>query len=137
MCGEAISCNWSFAFVGQPFQKQEVKLEQDFRKSFILLLTTSVTQKYLALPIALGLWIVEEAENTLFSDFIEVTMVCKFPLVTDSPALPSQGFSVCLGSLSVDQADLNLRYLPSSVSQVLGLKECANMPRSSLLNFMP
>lgn len=35
-CGEAISCNWSFAFVGQPLQKQEGKseLEQNFRKSF-------------------------------------------------------------------------------------------------------
>lgn len=97
-CGEAISCNWSLAFVGQPLQNQEGKseLEQNFRKSFTLLLTTSVTQKYLAIPTALGLWTIGEAENTLFSDFIKVTVVCRFSLVTDSPAFPSQGFSVVL-----------------------------------------
>lgn len=55
-----------------------------------------MTQKYLAIPTALGLWTIGEAENTLFSDFMKVTMVCRFSLVTDSPASPSQGFSVVL-----------------------------------------
>ena len=33
--------------------------------------------------------------------------------------------SVCPGTLSVDQAGLELRNLPASASQVLGLKVCA------------
>jgi hypothetical protein len=42
-----------------------------------------------------------------------------------------QGFSVspgCPGTHSVDQADLELRSLPASASQVLGLKLCATTP---------
>jgi hypothetical protein len=34
----------------------------------------------------------------------------------------------CLGTHSVDQAVLELRYLPASASQVLGLKACATSP---------
>jgi hypothetical protein len=34
----------------------------------------------------------------------------------------------CPGTHSVDQAGLELRNLPASASQVLGLKECATMP---------
>jgi hypothetical protein len=34
----------------------------------------------------------------------------------------------CPGTHSVDQAGLELRNLPSSASQVLGLKECATVP---------
>ena len=34
----------------------------------------------------------------------------------------------CPGSYSVDQAGLELRNLPASASQVLGLKVCATMP---------
>jgi hypothetical protein len=36
--------------------------------------------------------------------------------------------SVCPGTHSVDQAGLELRNLPASASQVLGLEACANMP---------
>jgi hypothetical protein len=42
-----------------------------------------------------------------------------------------QGFSVwpgCPGTHSVDQAGLELRKLPASASQVLGLKACATTP---------
>jgi hypothetical protein len=35
---------------------------------------------------------------------------------------------VCPGTHSVDQADLELRNLPASASQVLGLKACATTP---------
>jgi hypothetical protein len=34
----------------------------------------------------------------------------------------------CPGTHAVDQAGLELRNLPASASQVLGLKECATMP---------
>jgi hypothetical protein len=34
----------------------------------------------------------------------------------------------CPGTHSADQAGLELRYLPASASQVLGLKACATMP---------
>jgi hypothetical protein len=34
----------------------------------------------------------------------------------------------CSGTHSVDQAGLELRNLPASASQVLGLKVCATMP---------
>jgi hypothetical protein len=34
----------------------------------------------------------------------------------------------CPGTHSVDQAGLELRNLPASASQVLGLKECATTP---------
>jgi hypothetical protein len=38
----------------------------------------------------------------------------------------------CPGTHFVDQAGLELRNPPASVSQVLGLKACATMPGSSL-----
>jgi hypothetical protein len=46
-----------------------------------------------------------------------------------------QGFSVpgCPGTHSVDQAGLELRNLPASASQVLGLKACATTARQDCL----
>jgi hypothetical protein len=54
-------------------------------------------------------------------------IVCLFVLVLvlvfqDMVSLYSPG---CPGTHSVDQADLELRNLPASASQVLGLKACA------------
>jgi hypothetical protein len=46
-------------------------------------------------------------------------------LYSDRVSLCSLG---CPGTHSVDQADLELRNLPASASQVLGLKVCATMP---------
>jgi hypothetical protein len=45
--------------------------------------------------------------------------------VQDRVSLCSPG---CPGTHSVDQAGLKLRNLPTSASQVLGLKACATMP---------
>jgi hypothetical protein len=38
----------------------------------------------------------------------------------------------CPGTHFVDQAGLELRYLPASASRVLGLKACATMPGDNL-----
>jgi hypothetical protein len=43
----------------------------------------------------------------------------------------------CPGTHSVDQAGLELRNLPASASQVLGLKACANTARQLLDFFWP
>jgi hypothetical protein len=52
--------------------------------------------------------------------------VCLF-VFRDRVSLCSPG---CPGTHSVDQAGLELRNLPASASQVLGLKACATMPGS-------
>jgi hypothetical protein len=49
-------------------------------------------------------------------------IVCLFVFSHDRVSLCSPG---CPGTHSVDQADLKLRNLPASASQVLGLKACA------------
>ena len=41
----------------------------------------------------------------------------------------------CPGTHSVDQAGLELRYLPASTSQVLGLKACTTTPGLGKLPF--
>jgi hypothetical protein len=50
-----------------------------------------------------------------------------FVLFQDRVSLCSPG---CPGTHSVDQADLELRNLPASASQVLELKACATTPGS-------
>jgi hypothetical protein len=55
-----------------------------------------------------------------------VLFVCLFVcLFRDRVSLYSPG---CPGTHSVDQAGLELRNLPASASQVLGLKACATTP---------
>jgi hypothetical protein len=51
--------------------------------------------------------------------------VCLFLFFRDRVSLCSLG---CHGTHSVDQAVFELRYLPASASQVLGLKACTTMP---------
>jgi hypothetical protein len=48
-----------------------------------------------------------------------------FFVFQDRVSLCSPG---CPGTHSVDQAGLELRYLPASASQVLGLKACTTTP---------
>ena len=61
--------------------------------------------------------------------FIMKVFVCVFGLVfRDRDSLCSPG---CLGAHSVDQAGLELRNLPASVSQMLGLKVCATTAQLS------
>jgi hypothetical protein len=58
-----------------------------------------------------------------------------FLVFRDRVSLCSPG---CPGTHSVDQAGLELRNLPASASQVLGLKACATTPRDNLLfKFFP
>jgi hypothetical protein len=62
----------------------------------------------------------------LFYLFIYLSIYLFIYLVfRDSVSLYSPG---CPGTHFVDQAGLELRNLPASVSQVLGLKACATMP---------
>jgi hypothetical protein len=62
-------------------------------------------------------------------DFLFVCLVGWLVLVfRDRVSLCSPG---CPGTHFVDQAGLELRNLPASASQVLGLKACATMPGPS------
>jgi hypothetical protein len=68
------------------------------------------------------------AASTLFFCWFFFFFVCLFVLFLffrDRVSLCSPG---CPGTHSVDQAGLELRNLPASASQVLGLKACATMP---------
>jgi hypothetical protein len=62
--------------------------------------------------------------------FFVCLFVCFF---RDRISLCSTG---CRGTHSLDQADLELRNLPASASQVLGLKACATTPGSVLPSFL-
>jgi hypothetical protein len=55
----------------------------------------------------------------------DLLSVCLFLFFQDRVSLCSPG---CPGTHFVDQADLELRNLPASASQVLGLKACATTP---------
>jgi hypothetical protein len=57
-------------------------------------------------------------------------LFCWFLVYRDRVSLCSPD---CSGTHSVDQAGLELRNLPASASQVLGLKACATMPSTVLI----
>jgi hypothetical protein len=63
----------------------------------------------------------------LFGWLVFVVVVCLF-VFRDRVSLYSSG---CPGTHFVDQAGLELRNLPASASQVLGLKACATTPGSN------
>jgi hypothetical protein len=63
-----------------------------------------------------------ESRHSVFRGFL---FVCLFLFFRDRVSLYSPG---CPGTHFVDQAGLELRNLPASASQVLGLKACATTP---------
>jgi hypothetical protein len=81
-----------------------------------------------------------EVVNTIYIHFIHVWNYCRmffvfgfvFLVFRDRVSLCSPG---CPGTHSIDQAGLELRNLPASVSQVLGLKTCTTTPASNYFSW--
>ena len=75
--------------------------------------------------VCVALWLTQDLEH----DRRALYSVCLFLFFQDRVPLNHPG---CPGTHSVEQAGLELRNLPVSASQVLGLKACATMPGYAL-----
>jgi hypothetical protein len=74
------------------------------------------------------------AQHRIFKCFLVCLVDFCFLFLQERVSLCSPG---CLGTHSVDKAGLELKYLPASASQVLGLKACATTARLGFLNNSP
>jgi hypothetical protein len=108
-----------------PYQQWKTVLSQQLCQDMLSLSFFSLT---IMSGISYNFRVILICNYLMTKNFLFVVVVV---VVWDRVSLYSPG---CPGTHSVDQAGLELRNLPASASQVLGLKACTTTPGLRILN---